>query len=274
MAYDGTKFRWVNRRVHTGNVVFGEVIYEPGGSCGPRVQRDYELILIQSGAGRVTLNKAVRQMNAGTVSLFVPGNRDFFEYTASQETHHSWCTIRPRFMPKNLWNRLQQSLVSIPSSSLLRSLFEEALKLNPTPDNPLDTLIEHLACCTFAEFLHITSRNNRELIGDMAVNAFLRYVGDHFAEEDCLQAARRVSGVSRNTLLNKFHQAMQTTPAHYLWTVRIERGVSMLIETGQTVAEVAYRCGFKNPYHFSRLLKQHTGQSPKETRHHAWAGKS
>jgi transcriptional regulator GlxA family with amidase domain len=64
---------------------------------------------------------------------------------------------------------------------------------------------------------------------------------------------------------------MNTTPARYLWQFRIERGAAMLGETGHTVAEIAYRCGFQNPFHFSRLVKQHFGQSPKEIRRHAWS---
>jgi AraC-like DNA-binding protein len=272
MAYDGIKFQWVNRRVHTKNVVFGEVLYEPGGSCGPRVQRDFELIILHSGEGQVTLdNNVFRHMKPGTVSLFLPGNADYFKYAADKETHHSWCTIRSGYMPKNLRTDLCQPLVSVPVSSLLRSLFDEALKLKPTPNNPLDSLIEHLAFCAFAEFLRISSKQNPEAIGDPAVNAFLRHVRDHFAEENCLQSARLAAGVSRNTLLNKFHHNLHTTPAQYLWKVRIERGMSMLAETGQTVAEIAYHCGFKNPFHFSRVLKQRTGRSPKEIRNQAWA---
>lgn len=271
MPYDGTNFRWVNRRVHTTNVVFGEVFYEPGGSCGPRVQRDFELIMLHSGDCQVTLNnKMVHYMKSGTVSLFIPGNHNYFQYSENMESHHSWCTISPKFIPDNLRSDLRNPLVSVPGSGLLRSLIDGALKLKPMPNNPLDTLIEHLALCAFDEFLHISSRKDRELIGDPAVNAFLRYVGDHFAEEDCLEKARLASKVSRNTLLYKFHQQMQTTPAHYLWKFRVERGVSMLIETGQTTAEIAYLCGFKNPYHFSRMLKQQTGRPPKEIRRQGW----
>ena len=269
MAYDGTKFRWVNRRVHTKNAVFGEVLYEPGGSCGPRVQRDFELILLHSGEGRVTFGgERARSMKAGTVSLFVPGDHDYFEY--AEETHHAWCTIRPEFMPQNLRRQLTGPLVSVSVSRLMRSLMEEALKLKPMPNEPLEVLIEHLAAGAFAEFIHISSPKNRESAGDPAVNAFIRYVGDRFAEEKCLAAARVASGVSRNTLLYKFERAMQTTPGRYLWKVRVERGVSMLGETGQTIGEIAYRCGFKNPFHFSRMLKQHTGRAPKEIRREAW----
>lgn len=270
MAYDGTKFRWVHRRVHTANVVFGEVLYEPGGSCGPRVQRDYELILIHSGEGHVTLNRTAHSMKSGTVSLFLPGNHDYFEYAPNAETHHSWCTIRSRFMPGNLRKKLRRPVVSLPASGLVRSLFEGALKLKPTPRQPLDALITHLALSVFAEFLRISAGDGNESVEDPAVNAFLGHVRDHFAERDCLRAARVVSGVSRNTLLYKFHQAMQTTPAKYLWKVRVERGVSMLAETGKTVAEISYLCGFQNPFHFSRLLKRQTGRSPVEVRRHAW----
>ena len=38
---------------------------------------------------------------------------------------------------------------------------------------------------------------------------------------------------------------------------------------GNTAAEIAYCCGFKNPFHFSRLLKKRTGRSPRDIRRQA-----
>ncbi len=64
---------------------------------------------------------------------------------------------------------------------------------------------------------------------------------------------------------------MGCTPARHLWKFRLERGVAMLEETGHTVAEIAYRCGFKNPFHFSRLIKQQAGRPPREIRRRAWS---
>jgi hypothetical protein len=58
MNYDGAKLRWANRRVHTDNVVFGEVRYEPGGLCGPRIQRDYQLVVLHAGDCHVTVDGA------------------------------------------------------------------------------------------------------------------------------------------------------------------------------------------------------------------------
>ncbi len=39
-----------------------------------------------------------------------------------------------------------------------------------------------------------------------------------------------------------------------------------------TVAEIAYRCGFKDPFHFSRLVKKLQGLPPREVRRRLWAG--
>lgn len=77
--------------------------------------------------------------------------------------------------------------------------------------------------------------------------------------------------MSRNAIIYKFRQEMQATPARYLWRFRTERGAAMLRETGHTTAEIAYSCGFANAFHFSRLIKQHFGRSPKELRRQAWS---
>jgi AraC family transcriptional regulator of arabinose operon len=44
----------------------------------------------------------------------------------------------------------------------------------------------------------------------------------------------------------------------------------MLRNTGLTVTEISERCGCKNPYHFSRLVKRSQGMPPREVRRQAW----
>ena len=56
--------------------------------------------------------------------------------------------------------------------------------------------------------------------------------------------------------------------------MRVDRGAGLLAATGLTVAEIADRCGFKNPFHFSRLLRKMQGNSPREARKRAWVTKA
>ena len=271
MPYHGTRVRWQDRRVHTANVVVGEAVYQPGGACGPRVQRDFQLVILHSGECQLQLDGAAHPLKADRVYLLRPGGREHFQFAADRESHHSWCSIRPRFIPKNLEASLRRAPLSAPCSALFHSLRENALKLRFSRQSSVRVLVEAMALCLLAEFLHAAREAKTGACDDMAVRNFLLCVEDHFGEEDCLQTARAAAGISRNTLFQKLRRAMATTPADFLWQFRAERGAAMLAETGQTVGEVAYRCGFKNPFHFSRVLKRRFGKSPKEIRQQAWA---
>jgi AraC family L-rhamnose operon regulatory protein RhaS len=93
---------------------------------------------------------------------------------------------------------------------------------------------------------------------------------DHFADPQCLTNAQQIAGCCRNLLIRNFTGQTGLTPARYLWKLRTEKGIAMLAKAGLTNTEIAEKCGFKNPFHFSRLVKQHQGISPREVRRRAW----
>src|SRR5450631_4524764 len=97
-----------------------------------------------------------------------------------------------------------------------------------------------------------------------------RYLEDHCAEEDALRGAALAAGITPQHLIRLFRQHYQITPGRYLWQTRVERGAGLLAATGLTVSEIADRCGFKNPFHFSRLLRKSQGLSPRQLRQRAW----
>lgn len=52
----------------------------------------------------------------------------------------------------------------------------------------------------------------------------------------------------------------------YIHTKVIEVAKEKVFDTNRSISEVAYDMGFKYPQHFTRLFKQHVGQSPNEYR--------
>lgn len=270
MHYDGFKLRWANRRIHTTNAVIGEVLYEPGGVCGPRVQQDYEIVILHSGQCQVNVDGVAHELCADAVYLFLPGHREHFRFAANQQTHHSFCSVRPAFMPKIFRRNLQNAAISVKGSEIFRNLLATTFKLHPAQNGAADIIIEQLALCLFAEYLNSARQADSRRDDDHALNCFLRYVEQHFSDADCLLQAHRVAQISRNGLILKFRNRMRTTPSRYLWRMRVERGAAMLHETGHSVGEIAYHCGFKNPFHFSRLIKAHFGVSPKSLRQQGW----
>lgn len=78
----------------------------------------------------------------------------------------------------------------------------------------------------------------------------------------CLEA-----GMSRTQLYRKFSHLTDKTPIDYFRTFRLYKAKELLTESGITVSEAAYKTGFRNISHFSRVFKKEFGFNPSETRH-------
>jgi AraC-like DNA-binding protein len=257
-----------NREIRTSNVVFGEHVYRPGGICGPRLQPDYQLLVLHSGACRVTVNESVYNLHPKSVYLFRPGGWELFRFAKEDESRHFWCSARPSILPGDLGKRLIHAPFATTWSDVFEALYATVAKLGAPQHR--DALIDQLGLCFFSEFLAASEEENVQIDGTPAVRLFRDYVESHFGQPDCLEAAHRTAGISRNALICKFSKEMQLTPARYLWRLRIERGVAMLRETNLTIAKIAEQCGFKDQFHFSKQVKTCFGFPPKIIRHQFW----
>ena len=91
---------------------------------------------------------------------------------------------------------------------------------------------------------------------------------DHRGAVEPASGHEAVGGVRRMSYRHfrrLFQQCTGVPPGQYLLNLRINRA-KRLLEEPLTIAEVAYRAGFSDPYYFSRLFKQKTGVSPKKWR--------
>ena len=272
MFYDGANILWDSRSLRAAGVVFGEVRYRAGGFCGPRVQRDFQLVMLHSGSARVTVGGATRELRTGWAALFRPGGREHFRFSPDGETHHTWCAIASRHAPADLRRILAVAPAEAPCSETFRHLHAAAFKLNRPLHESTRGVIQQLGLCLFREYVNMARPCETDACRMAPVNRALRYMEEHFGDEDCLAAAHAAAGLSRNALIYKFRAELKRTPARHLWNLRVERGVGLLGETGLTVSEIAYRCGFKNPFHFSRRVRARHGAPPREIRRAAWTG--
>ena len=68
--------------------------------------------------------------------------------------------------------------------------------------------------------------------------------------------------MSRQHLIRLFKSELGISPHHYLLNRKMELARRMLAEWELTVSETAYRLGFYDPYHFSRMFKRLVGVPP------------
>jgi signal transduction histidine kinase/DNA-binding response OmpR family regulator len=72
--------------------------------------------------------------------------------------------------------------------------------------------------------------------------------------------------MSRTQLYRKFRSLTNMTITEYLRSLRLHRAKELLHDSFLTVAETAYRTGFKNVSHFSRVFKREFGENPSSIR--------
>ena len=264
----GKRTVWENRRVRSELVCFGEVMYQPGGTSGPRAQRHCQLVFLHSGSLLASVDGEETRLSPGEVGLFLPGKTEMFLFSETLPSHHSWLSVACSLVSADLRQRLETARRILICDQVQARLLAAGLALDRADSEVARSIVDHVGLALLAAYAKAAT----EPVDRGVVAKAVRHMEQHLVEEGCLQNAHVAADVSRNTLINRFRSELGTTPARYLWRLRAERGTAMLVETGCTVAEIAYACGFGDPSHFSRLVKKLQGVSPQNLRRSLWSG--
>jgi AraC family transcriptional regulator len=262
----------LNRHCASERVVFGDVTYRPGGVCGPRTQADYQLVILEQGEATVEVDDETLHMPAQHMALMLPGRREFFRFDRNAITHHSWCAVRPDAVPTSLREKLAEArpVQARSVTPRMHSLIEFGLSLPASAEMTAANLIEHLGLAALYEYVFEIEASHDAQAQPEALRRAVEFIDGHLAEPLGLNEMAQAAYVTPQYLIRLFRQHLATTPSHYLWQMRVSRGVELLRETGLSIAEIAQRTGFKNPFHFSRLVKQQYRMSPRQLRKQAW----
>lgn len=69
-------------------------------------------------------------------------------------------------------------------------------------------------------------------------------------------------GISTRQLERLFGKYLNSTPKHYFLEMRLHRARNLLVQTEQSITEIAMACGFRSTSHFSKVYRGVYGRSP------------
>lgn len=93
--------------------------------------------------------------------------------------------------------------------------------------------------------------------------ALLEHLDDEaFGPEELAQALH----ISRSQLHNKLKQLTGESTTRFMNQVRVQAGRERLLQTDDTISEIAFAVGFRDPGYFSSRYKAYFGESPTQTR--------
>jgi len=105
---------------------------------------------------------------------------------------------------------------------------------------------------------------------DMRLGRVLSWIEQHACEKLTMSDLVRQAAMSERTFLRRFREATGFAPIDYVIRARIRRAAGLLAElnTGFSVTEIAFRCGFQDSNYFSRQFRHVVGTTPRNYRRH------
>lgn len=69
-------------------------------------------------------------------------------------------------------------------------------------------------------------------------------------------------GISTRQLERLFGRYLNTSPKRYITEMRLHRARNLIVQSEQSITEIAMACGFNSTSHFSKVFRSHYGISP------------
>lgn len=241
--------------------------YPPGASFGPRSSGTYEFVWILRGSALWRTEGRIAQeivLRPGQLALARPRTTDSYHWDPEVETVHGYvhfAVADPGPLPKDEDWPLVRSLTR---PAVLEGLCQHLVQLAGRSGDAAPQRSDRL----LAVLLEVFVTDPVERAGDPLPAAVrtsveaVRREWQHGLSPVPVPVLAAAAGVSPGHLFRVFRSTYGCSPARALEAVRLARAATLLQRTNATLAEIAHRCGFANPYHFSRRFSTAYGGPP------------
>lgn len=254
---------------------FGYVRYLPNGQHGPIEQQQYQLVGLVQGEAKVTTSHESFLIPVDHIGILKPGRRIRIHFTRDSETLHNWVHLDGEALTPEICAELDRAPDVLPFTPRLRQMMELGLQTTGTNALSGEQFLAQFAPCLFLEYLRGSAqapKSGQRLPESLTVT--MNWVRRHLYRLHTLEELAQVAHVSPNHLIKLFREHLGTPPLRWCNQERIHHAAGLLENTGLTISEIAHHCGFSNPYHFSRVFRQHQNLSPRAYRQKRWKATS
>jgi AraC-like DNA-binding protein len=141
------------------------------------------------------------------------------------------------------------------------------------------SVVQAIAQRLIAELLAVPAAGQDEgdktdVVARARIQRAIEFLDGHFHQQTSTADIARAAGLSPSRFNAVFRKWTGYSPQDYVRRLRVDRARRLLADIDIPIKAVAQRCGFANPYHFSRVFHQIDGLSPTRYREAAAASQS
>jgi AraC family transcriptional regulator len=254
----------------------GVVQYRPGETLGPRVLRDYELVLVIEGSVSYQANLRTYAVPPGSVILARPGFHEMYRWDPEGPTRHAFLHFDIEQMPGVWPEAAGWPIVRTEPDSVLAALFRHMLhRVFLHRDWPAQSPGRD-DCCVVETLVNIFLEEHgsesaglerdRPLAVARAINVMRQSIEDDPYRPLSLGVLAKAADVNEKHLCRLFQRALGFSPMETYRMLCLQLSLALLARSNLTIKQIAYRCGFEDPAYFSRRFSRVFGRSPREVR--------
>lgn len=236
-------------------LLVGQEVCDPGHVYGPNFRQYYLIHYVVSGKGTFTVNEKVYSLTQGDIFIIRP--YEYITYKADNDLpwHYRWVGFTCNLDRHT--DFLNRDVINIPEVDYL---FRQMVQS--------DSFKNNREVYTYAKILELfalinekTSPNNNKQ--DALVDKAINFLENNFSNPNLrITELADTLHTNRSHLSTIFKKDTRLSPQQYLQNIRLNHAKSLLGESKWTIDEVAFRCGYKSSFHFSKMFKQAFGIAP------------
>ncbi|MFC0400904.1 AraC family transcriptional regulator [Paraburkholderia rhizosphaerae] len=232
-----------------------------------RSERYLRLEIVRRGRMTIEQNGEALSFGAGDMLLLDPS----FEFSRSlrESAHVSVLHISKQALnDRGVGYRFSRACYPVHETEDVAAIRALLLTFTRYIDNTSDALLIRLGS-HFLDLMDVMIENSGALDSGRSTRTIVlratRLITSHLADVDLsIASIAKELSVSVSSLTRAFRQR-GLSPMRYAYDLRLEHAGRLLAETPTlAIQDVASRCGFASPAHFSRLFKAKHGMTPRE----------
>lgn len=238
----------------------------------------YEIYYLQSGTRKIFLDDSIYILDKGDM-VFIPMNTIHKTSYVNDKVHERIAIIfNDKAVPDIKSPTSQVSFKKIFYSEpvihiatvhrdyiegLLNRMLSEYEQHDDYSDINIKNCLQELIIFLIRYKQHKNSEHIQNIgMTDTLMQEAARYIRTNFMEDLSLEAVAAHVNISPTYFSKKFKFSTGFGYKEYLTNVRIREASNMLLETNESINEIALRCGFNDSDYFGNAFKKTKGISP------------
>lgn len=253
--------------------------------CPWHYHPEFELVYVIKGFGKRFVGDSIDNFDIGDLALLGP-NLPHVWLNDAVHYRNDHKIVSEVIVIQFLQDVFGKQFFDMPEMAAIRKLLESSVRgvsvqlstrkkvgkimhelLNAQGPTRITKLIEILELIATSDLELLSSSAFKSIVFDEnseRISKVLSYISENFKENITISKMAELSNMNYAAFCRYFKEKTKKTFTLYINEIRLGYAKKLLIENGDNVSQVGYKCGYSSPSYFITQFKKQNGKTPLE----------